>query len=143
MDFLLELGTEEIPARMIDYASAELARRVAELLTRERLSDAAAVPEPLSIPRRLALLVRGVRERQPDLTEQVTGPSVKVAYKDDRATPAAEAFARKVNVPLSELKTVTTPKGEYLAASVISKGRAASDVLRDALPREIAALYWP
>src|SRR5271165_952588 len=141
MDFLLEIGTEEIPARMLDSAREELARRVGELLQRERLSDAPEI-EAYSTPRRLAVVVSEVASAQPDVSEHVTGPSLKVAYKDGKPTPAAEAFARKVKVAVDELEKITTPKGEYLAATVQKKGRTASDILAEALPKEIAGIYW-
>ncbi len=141
MDFLLEIGTEEIPARMIDSAREELARRVGELLQRERLSDAPEI-EAYSTPRRLAVVVSEVESAQPDVSEQVSGPSLKVAYKDGKPTQAAEAFARKVNVAVDSLEKITTPKGEYLAATVQKKGRSASDILAEALPKEIAGIYW-
>jgi glycyl-tRNA synthetase beta chain len=140
-DFLLEIGLEEIPARMIDGAEAELCKRVAEVLQRESLAQEAQL-EPYSTPRRLAVLARGIAEKQANAEEQVLGPSVKVAYKDGQATPAAQAFARKVNVDVAALKTVTTPKGEYLAATVTRKGRTAHEILAEALPKEISALYW-
>jgi len=141
MELLLEIGTEEIPARMIDGAREELARRVGELLTRERLANGAEITA-YSTPRRLAVLALGVAAAQPDVSEQVTGPSLKVAYKDGKPTPAAEAFARKVNVSVEALEKITTAKGEYLAATVQKKGRAASDILADFLPKEIAGIYW-
>ncbi len=141
MDFLLEIGTEEIPARMIDGAREELARRVGELLTRERLANGSEITA-YSTPRRLAVLASGVAAAQPDVTEQMTGPSLKVAFKDGKPTPAAEAFARKVNLPVDELEKITTPKGEYVAATVQKKGRAASDILTEFLPKEIAGIYW-
>ena len=141
MDFLLEIGTEEIPARMIDSARDELARRVGDLLQRERLSGNPNL-QSYSTPRRLAVLASGVAAAQPDITEQVTGPSLKVAYKDGAPTPAAEAFARKVNVPVSALEKITTPKGEYLAATVLKKGRPAAEIFAESLPKEIAGIYW-
>ena len=140
-DFLLEIGLEEIPARMIDGAEAELRKRVADLLERESLAQTPEV-EPYSTPRRVAMLARGIAERQADAEEQVLGPSVKVAYKDGQPTAAAQAFARKVNVDVAQLKSVTTSKGEYLAATVTRKGRTAQDILAEALPKEINALYW-
>ncbi len=140
-DFLLEIGTEEIPARMIDSARDELARRVTDLLQRERLGDAPAV-QSYSTPRRLAVLASGVSPAQPDIREQVTGPSLKVAYKDGAPTAAAEAFARKVNVPIDALEKITTGKGEYLAATVQKKGRPAAEILAESLPKEIAGIYW-
>ncbi|HZL70213.1 MAG TPA: glycine--tRNA ligase subunit beta [Candidatus Limnocylindrales bacterium] len=140
-DFLLEIGTEEIPARMIDSARDELARRVSDLLQRERLVDTPTL-QTYSTPRRLAVFAVGVSSAQPDITEQVTGPSLKVAYKDGAPTPAAEAFARKLNIPVDALQKITTPKGEYLGATVQKKGRPAAEILAEALPKEIAGIYW-
>jgi glycyl-tRNA synthetase beta chain len=140
-DFLLEIGTEEIPARMIDGAREELARRVSDLLQRERLGDSTAV-QSYSTPRRLAVLASGVAPAQPDVREKLTGPSLKVAYKDGSPTPAAEAFARKVNVSVDALEKITTPKGEYLAATVLKKGRPAAEIFAESLPKEIAGIYW-
>ena len=141
-DFLLEIGLEEVPARMIDAAEAELARRVREVLARERLATNGNL-ESFSTPRRLGLLVRGIVASQPDAEEQVLGPSLKVSFKDGLPTQAAQAFAKKVGVPVEKLEKVTTLKGEYLAAEVINRGRSAAEVLADSLPKEIAALYWP
>src|SRR5271166_4383459 len=140
-DFLLEIGVEEIPARMIDGAREELARRVGDLLQRERLSESPAV-QAYSTPRRLAVLAQGVSLCQADVTEQLTGPSVKVAYKDSIPTPAADAFARKVGIDVSALQEEDTPKGRYVVAEVHKKGRAACDILAESLPAEIAGLYW-
>jgi glycyl-tRNA synthetase beta chain len=141
-DFLLEIGTEEIPARMIASAQAELERRVSDLLKRERLAPAMA-PAGFDTPRRLAVLATGMPGSQPDVTEQLTGPAVTVAFKDGQPTPAAHAFAKKAGVDISKLERVTTPKGEYLSAKVTKKGRGAAEILAESLPKEITSIYWP
>ena len=148
-DFLLEIGTEEIPARMIVSAAAELQRRMGELVARERLSSAsgngspeAAASESFSTPRRISVLVRGLAASQPDVAEQLLGPAAAHAYKDGQPTQAAIAFAKKAGVPLDSLTRATTAKGEYLAANVTRKGRPALDLLAELVPKEIAALYW-
>ena len=141
-DFLLEIGCEEIPARMIDAAAAELGRRLSDVLARERLA-ASPVVSLFSTPRRLAVTTTGIAATQADVEEQITGPSVKVAFKDGQPTPAAHAFAKKVNTDISKLQRIATPKGEYLAATVVSKGRTASEILKQALPKELASIYWP
>ncbi|MDE3162154.1 MAG: glycine--tRNA ligase subunit beta [Acidobacteriota bacterium] len=141
-DFLLEIGLEEVPARMIAGAEAELGRRVKELLTRERLLAPEAKLTTYSTPRRLAVLVQGVLAAQPDTDEQMTGPSWKVAFKDDAPTPAAEAFAKKAGVPVSALGKVTTTKGEYVGVTVRRQGVSAAQLLATELPREVLALYW-
>jgi glycyl-tRNA synthetase beta chain len=140
-DFLLEIGCEEIPARMIDAAASELRERVGALLTRERLTGGEIAT--LETPRRLAILAAGIASGQADVTEQVNGPSVNVAYKDGQPTPAALAFAKKAGVEVAKLEKVSTPKGEYISAKVTKKGRTATEILAESLPKEIAAIYWP
>jgi len=142
MDFLFEIGLEEIPARMIAGAQAELLKRTTALLERERLVVSNADANSYSTPRRLAVLVSNVAERQPDLTEELLGPAAKIAFKDGIPTPAAIAFARKAGIPVEDLRTVETPKGEYLAATALRPGRAAAEVLAAELPKELAAIYW-
>jgi len=141
-DFLLEIGCEEIPARMIDAASLELRERVHKLLDRERLLPAGSI-DSLETPRRLAVQAMNIPAAQPDVTEQVIGPSASVAFKDGQPTPAAHAFAKKVGVDVSQLQRTSTPKGEYLSAKVTKQGRPASEILAEALPKEIASIYWP
>ncbi len=141
-DFLLEVGCEEIPARMIDSAGRDLRERVAALLERERLAPTAPVTG-LDTPRRLAVMATGIPSGQPDVTEQVTGPSAQIAFKDGQPTPAAHAFAKKLGVEVGKLEKISTPKGEYLGATVTRKGRSAAEILAEALPKEIATLYWP
>ena len=139
-DFLLEIGCEEIPARMIEPAREELRRRVADLMARERLAGGES--EAFSTPRRLAVVIRGVAEQQPDVAEIVNGPAVKVAFKDGQPTPAAIKFAERVGKDIAQLNRITTPKGEYLTAEVRKKGRTAAEILAEMLPGEIAGLYW-
>ena len=141
-DFLLEIGTEEIPARMIDAAQQELRRRVSDLLRRERLAATGEVSQ-LDTPRRLSIVAPGIPAAQPDVTEQINGPAVSVAFRDGQPTPAAHAFAKKAGVEVTQLDRVTTPKGEYLSAKVTKKGRSASEILSELLPKEIASIYWP
>ena len=140
-DFLLEIGCEEIPARMIDAASQELRERLRSLLTRERLLSGEI--SSFETPRRLALMASGIAAAQADVVEQVTGPSVNVAYKEGQPTPAAHAFAKKAGVDVSHLEKVSTPKGEYISAKVTKKGRTAAEILSEGLPKEISAIYWP
>jgi glycyl-tRNA synthetase beta chain len=140
--FLLEIGCEEIPARMLDAGSQDLCERVAKLLERERLAASGELGV-LATPRRLAVMAAGIPSAQPDVTEQITGPAVGVAFKEGQPTPAAHAFAKKAGIDVSQLQRTTTPKGEYLAARLTKKGRAASEILGELLPKEIASIYWP
>jgi glycyl-tRNA synthetase beta chain len=146
-DFLLEIGLEEIPARMIAGAEAELGKRVGELLTRERLLDAdskvtTSKVTTYSTPRRLAVRVEGLASAQPDAKEEMTGPSWKIAFPNGEAGPAAIAFAKKAGVEIAALTKITNAKGEYVGASVERKGKSTAEVLVAELPKEILSLYW-
>jgi glycyl-tRNA synthetase beta chain len=140
-DFLLEIGCEEIPARMIDAASGELRERVGALLVRERIPATEVLG--FDSPRRLAILASGIAAGQADVVEQVTGPSVNVAYKDGKPTAAAQAFAKKAGIDVTQLEKITTAKGEYISARITKKGRTAAEILAEVLPKEIAGIYWP
>ena len=141
-DFLLEIGLEEVPARMIAGAEAELGRNVNKLLTRERLFGAIAKFRTFSTPRRLAVLVEDVLPAQADTEEKLIGPSWKAAFKDGAPTTAAEAFAKKSGVAISDLEKVTTAKGEYVGATVKRRGRAAAELLATELAKEVLSVYW-
>ncbi len=157
-DFLIEIGLEEVPARMIAGAEAELGKRVGDLLEREHLlAPAASVNASVnakadakvdakvttySTPRRLAVVAAGVLEEQAGTDEVMTGPSWKVAFKEGEPTPAAQAFAKKAGVAVADLKKVTTPKGEYVGATVKRGGRSAIEILTAELPKEVLAIYW-
>ncbi len=146
-EFLFEIGLEEVPARMIAGAEAELRRRVVGMLERERLLVAGAPETEGSVrnfatPRRLAVLVSGVLAQQEAVPEEMVGPSVKVAYKDGVPTAAAVAFARKAGVAVEALDRVETAKGEYLRAVVTRAGRSAVEVIAAELPKELSGIYW-
>jgi glycyl-tRNA synthetase beta chain len=142
-ELLLEVGLEEIPARMIADAQAELARRVEALLSRQRLLESTTAIASYSTPRRLTVHVQGVLAQQQDLEEELTGPSWKAAFPDGQPGPAAQAFAKKAGVPVAALKKITTPKGEYASATMQRPGQRAEKVLSEELGKEIGALSWP
>jgi glycyl-tRNA synthetase beta chain len=142
-ELLLEIGLEEIPARMIAAAEAELAKRVSELVTRERLVDGELRVWSYSTPRRLAVRVCGVAAAQADSEERLTGPAWAVAFKQGAPTAAAHAFAKKAGVVVEGLEKVTTAKGEYVSAVARRRGRAAAEVLAAELAKEIGGLAWP
>ena len=133
---------EEVPARMIAEAEAELGRRVSDLLTRERLLAEGAKVITYSTPRRLAVLAEGVLASQADTEEKLTGPPWKVAFKDGAPTAAVEAFAKKAGVTVADLEKITTPKGEYVGATMERRGRTAAEILVAELPKEVLGLYW-
>ncbi len=130
-DLLFEIGCEELPASFVAGALAALPELAEKKLAELRLDHGGV--RALGTPRRLALLVSRLAERQADLEEQVMGPPVSAAFKDGKPTKAAEAFAHKVGSAVDALERVPTPKGEYLRGVRREQGRAAKELLPAAL----------
>jgi len=146
-ELLLEIGCEEIPAGMIAKASQELKAILANHLAMNRLvgePTAQGTIETFGAPRRLAAIAREVRVKQEDVTREITGPPKAIAFDAlGEPTRAAMSFAEKQGVPVSKLTVISTPKGEYLAARQIIKGRTAAEILAEALPQAIQEISWP
>jgi glycyl-tRNA synthetase beta chain len=142
-ELLLEIGCEEIPAGMLPRAEEEFRLGIEKLLTAENMAEGVVV-ESFSAPRRLAAWVRGLKVKQADVVNEITGPPKSVGYDVVGApTRAAVSFAEKQGIALHDIYFVHTPKGEYLAAKQIKRGRATEQILLDILPRVIHDIYWP
>jgi len=142
LPFLLEVGSEEIPARFIPPALAELRDRTLALLAQEQVEHAEVVV--LGTPRRLALLCHGMAVRQPDLSVTVKGPSIGVAFDEaGQPTPAAHGFARKNGVGLAACTTIKDERGEYLAVHKVEPGRPTAEILAVHLPGIVLDLSFP
>lgn len=140
--FLLEVRTEEIPANALPGARRQLTEAMSRALVEVGLPGDAV--SALSTSRRLIVLVDRLPERQPDRSERVTGPPTTVAFTTDGSpTKAAEGFARKVGLELDALEVDSTPKGDYLAATVLHRGRFTSEILAELVPAVIAGLRFP
>jgi glycyl-tRNA synthetase beta chain len=143
VELLFEIGCEEIPAGMLPRAISELKSIFEKQLNAESLGEGVTV-ETFGGPRRLTAWLRGVVAKQLDLETEVTGPPKSVAYDHVGApTRAAVSFADKQGVSLDQLFFVQTPKGEYVAAKFVRRGRTAQDLLLDILPRVIHDIPWP
>jgi len=143
-DLLLEIGSEEIPAKMLARAVAELPAMIGERLAAARLAHGSITA--MGSPRRLAVSVRAVAERQPDLKERVVGPPAGAAFdKDGNPTKAAIGFAQKNGVDPSTLEKaeVEGKKGQYVIATRFAAGKPAMEVLPALASDLIAALPWP
>lgn len=142
LNLILEVGTEEIPAGYLGPALDALKERVGK-----GLSDHSLACDHITVwgtPRRIALAIEGLEEKQPDTVKEVTGPPIQAAYDSSgRPTKAAEGFARGQGLQLDQLHTVDTKKGKYLAAKIEVKGRPAADVLVEMLPQIISGLPFP
>lgn len=142
-DLLIEIGCEEIPAGMIEKASSEFKAILEKYLGSANLLETSPI-EVFGAPRRIAVICKSLRQRQPDIERELNGPPKSIAY--DAAgvpTKAAESFAAKSGVELSQLYTVKTARGEYVAARTVTAGRSAKELFIDLLPRAVAEIPWP
>jgi len=140
-DLLIEIGTEEIPAAFFPRCLEDLERLILEGLDAARLEHGGA--RRFGTPRRLALLVSGVAEQQPDLSRDEVGPPVRAAFDaEGKPTRAAQAFAQKLGIDVSALERRMTPKGEYLAGTVEEKGLPAQEVLPAILLKGVSQIPW-
>ena len=141
LSFLLEVGTEEIPAGYLAPALAALKERLAGLLIGG--SEGRRI-QTWGTPNRLAVAAWGLQAAEEDTVQEVTGPPVAAAYDaDGNPTKAAQGFARGQGVDVSELITVETKKGPYLAARKHVQGRQCLDILTEGLPGLILGLPFP
>jgi glycyl-tRNA synthetase beta chain len=135
-DLLLELFSEEIPARMQAKAADDLRRMVTDKLVAEGLVYEGA--KAFSTPRRLALTVHGIPARQPDLKTERRGP--KMGAPD----AAVQGFLKATGLTsLDEAKIQRDPKGDFYIALIEKPGRDAIDVLAEILPVIIRTFPWP
>jgi glycyl-tRNA synthetase beta chain len=140
-EFLLEVRSEEIPARMLEPGVKELATRVFEELMARGLGPREV--ETGFTPRRLVLVLAGLPAREPDREEQVMGPPTRAAFgADGSPTPALLGFAKRTGLEPDQLARVQTEKGEYLAATRKIEGRATREVLAEIVPRVLAGISW-
>ncbi len=136
--FLLEIGTEELPADFAADALQQLRSRVAN-----DLEAVGLLPEVIKVdgtPRRLALQLAGLAHRQPDRREERKGPPAQQAFRDGLPTPAAEGFARRCGVDPASLEVRVTDKGPFVFATIEVTGRPATEVLGDLVPAWIRGL---
>lgn len=134
-EFLLEVGTEELPANFLSGAVAQWRSRIPESLAAHSLnSESVAV---YGTPRRLAVLITGLPSQQPDREEEIKGPPAQAAFKDGQPTPAAIGFAKKQGVAIESLEVRPTDKGDFVFVQKNIPGRPVADILTELVPQWI------
>lgn len=141
-DLLLEIGTEEIPARFMPAILEQLKEKGTALLEEQHLSFNEA--HTFGTPRRLVFYVTGLPVRQPDREEKKKGPARERAFdREGNPTAAALGFAAKLGLSVKELQLEKTDKGEYLVALQRVSGASTTDLLSEILPGLIKSLSFP
>lgn len=136
--FLLEIGTEELPADFVDGALEQWRSRIPQSLAEHYL-----IPESIEFygtPRRLAVLIWGLPPNQPDQEEEVKGPPAQTAFKDGKPTKAALGFAQKQGVDPESLEIRATEKGDFVFARKMIVGKPSAEILTHQVPGWITGL---
>ena len=136
-DLLLEVLSEEIPARMQAGGAEALANSILSRLQDAQLAESSKEAEYFYTPRRLVVRVRNLQRREPDITLERKGPRVDAPQK------AIDGFCKSAGVTREKCEERETPKGLFLFAIIQKKGRFTSDQLADMLPEALAAVSWP
>ncbi len=141
-DFLLEIGTEEIPAKFSPGAMTQLKEQALKRLTELRLTFAEI--KTFATPRRFALIITGLEEKQKDLSQEVKGPAVKAAYdKNGAPTKAAQGFARAQGVSVDDFIEKEINKVPYVYARKLEAGLETKELLPQLAQDLINALHFP
>ena len=136
--FLLEIGTEELPADFAGSALEQLEQRVRRDLAEARINSGSIRVD--GTPRRLALRLEDLSERQEDRSEERKGPPAQQAFRDGLPTPAAVGFARRCGVDPEALEVRDTDKGAFVFARTLERGRGTAEVLAELAPTWIWSL---
>ncbi|MBL0732109.1 MAG: glycine--tRNA ligase subunit beta, partial [Desulfosarcina sp.] len=139
---LLEIGTEEIPAGYIEPALKSLSAILLDKLTRSRIEFGTV--RLFGTPKRLAIEIADVAEKQQSLITEITGPPARIGFDENgKPTIAAEKFAQKAGIPVEQLKLKKTKKGEYLSAEKKESGLQTRKLLKTILPEAILSITFP
>lgn len=127
--FLLEVGTEELPASFLSEAIAQWRSHIPQTLEAHSLTNEAV--KVYGTPRRLAVLIEGLPSQQPDREEEIKGPPAQAAFKDGKPTQAAQGFAKKQGVELDALEVRPTDKGDFIFVQKVIPGRSVAEILTE------------
>lgn len=139
--YLLEVGVEEMPAHVVTPSIKQLHQRVADYLKEERISFDEI--QEFATPRRLALLIRGLADKQPDVDETVKGPAKKIAQDSDgNWTKAAIGFTRGQGATVDDIEFREVKGEEYVFVEKHIAGKPVAEVMTG-LPNVITAMNFP
>ncbi len=127
MNFLFEIGIEELPARYVNQAEEDLKSILSKELSENRIKFDDI--DSFSTPRRFAVIVKNISERQEDLDKKSVGPSVEIAYKDGTLTKAGEGFIKSQKATENDVKIIENEKGKYISVEQYIKGKNVKEIL--------------
>ncbi len=141
-NYLLEIGVEELPSRFVNMAIEQLNEKSKKLLTENEIGFENV--KVYATPRRLSLIVEGLDEKQRDIQKEVKGPSLKIAYDDDKKpTKPLLGFMKSQNISEDDLIIKELKGTDYVFANISSIGRKSSEILAEIMPSLIKDINFP
>ena len=140
MNFLFEIGLEELPAQYVDKAEKDLKKIIENELKSERIKFSEI--ESFSTPRRVTAIIKDLAEKQDDLDKKSVGPSVEIAYKDGKLTKAGEGFVRSQGATADDIKIIENEKGKYISIEKFIAGKDTREILPEILKNAIKKIEF-
>ena len=141
-DFLVEIGTEELPPKALRSLMTAFGQGLEEAVDETRLEHGTV--HAYASPRRLTVLIESLARGQGDRTVSQKGPPVSIAFDaDGKVTPAASAFAKKCAVAVADLGRTSTAKGEWLSCDIVEPGKTSDELMPPLIEKALAALPIP
>ena len=143
-NYLLEIGTEELPSKAINTARKYFEENLYKLFEKFFYVESEENIEIFSTPRRLAFLIKNLKEKEEDKEKVLIGPPLKVAIdKEGKYTKASLAFAKKNNIDIDQLEVIENEKGKYIGAKVKIEGKKLEDYIKEVIPEFISKIPFP
>ena len=141
-NYLLEIGVEELPARLVGDALAQLKSNTQGLLKEERISyDNMKL---YSTPRRLTLIIEGLGEKQENINDKVKGPAKRIAFdQDDNPTKALMGFMRGQGIDIASIYVEAYNGEEYVYAGIVKEGKTIENILSENMANIIKSINFP
>ena len=138
-DLLIEIGTEELPAKHQLSLAESLSEGISQALNEAKLSNLS--PKVFATPRRIGIVIEQVESLQSSQQQQKLGPNIASAY-DSHGMPslACIGFAKSVGVSIDQLETIETPKGQRVGVTIEVKGKATTELLPSIIDEQIKKL---
>ena len=140
MNFLFEIGLEELPAQYVDKAEKDLKKIIENELKSERIKFSEI--ESFSTPRRVTAIIKDLAEKQDDLDKKSVGPSVEIAYKDRQLTKAGEGFVKSQGATIDDIKIIENEKGKYISIEKFIAGKNTKEILPEILKNAIKKIEF-
>ncbi|WP_455041451.1 glycine--tRNA ligase subunit beta [Leptotrichia buccalis] len=140
MNFLFEIGLEELPAQYVDKAEKDLKKIIENELKSERIKFSEI--ESFSTPRRVTAIIKDLAEKQDDLDKKSVGPSVEIAYKDGQLTKAGEGFVKSQGATVDDIKIIENEKGKYISIEKFIAGKNTREILPEILKNAIKKIEF-